>query len=181
MSKGIPGDDDTVVGPAGDGRDGRRTQEARRGKRGRQLPTIGGAGRKPVSARRLLHAACSRPSPSFPVSARRRVDCLPAARDFDDLGEVFTVLNSPPSCTIMNCFFTTRIPQGICARDASAHGSLLFELRATRNTCTCENKAASTQAPVRGNLGKSRAGRTVELLTPMCFSTRPSDFGRCSD
>ena len=80
------------------------------------------------------------------------------ASDFDDLWKVFTVLNPPPSCNIMNCFFTTRIPQGICARDASAHGSLLFELRATRNTCVGKNKAASTQAPVRGNLGFPGAG-----------------------
>ena len=158
MLRETSSNDDTVVRTAGGDGDGRRAQETGREKCGRQLPRTGGAGRKPVSARRLLHAACSRPSPSFPVSARRRVDCLPAARDFDDLGEVFTVLNSPPSCTIMNCFFTTRIPQGICARDASAHGSLLFELRATRNTCTCENKAASTQAPVRGNLGIPDAG-----------------------
>ena len=183
MSRGPPGDGDAVVGPAGGGGDGRRTQNARRGKRGRQLPTTGGAGRKPVSARRLLHAACSRPSPSFPVSARRRVDCLPAARDFDDLGEVFTVLNPPPSCKYHELFLYDPDPaRNLCERreEAPARGSLLFELRATRNTCTCENKAGSTPAPVRGNLGKSRAGRTVELLTPMCFSTRPSDFGRCS-
>ncbi|KAI5898712.1 uncharacterized protein SCHCODRAFT_02490537, partial [Schizophyllum commune H4-8] len=42
-----------VVGSAGGGGDGRRTQKARRRKRGRPLPNIGGAGRKPVSARRL--------------------------------------------------------------------------------------------------------------------------------
>ncbi|KAI5885644.1 uncharacterized protein SCHCODRAFT_02593436 [Schizophyllum commune H4-8] len=78
MQGGSPDDDYAVVESTGGDGDERRTQEAGRGKCGRELPTTGEAGRKPVSARRLRHAPCARPSPSFPVFARRPVECLPA-------------------------------------------------------------------------------------------------------
>ena len=78
MLRETSNNEDTAVRTAGGDGDGRRTQEARRGKCGRQLPTTGGAGRDPdkrpaLVARGLISTVTIVPRVRAPASTACRL------------------------------------------------------------------------------------------------------------